>query len=144
MGFIGIFILGILFAFGFTAGPATAMFLILAKEHNILFSGIIAGFGALLGDMLIFKFVRVEFAGEIKNLAKEKLFVYMRKHTPKFLKKSLAPFIGAIFIASPLPNEIGITLMAGSTKISLKFFSVICYLLNTAGIFAILLIGKAI
>ena len=48
MGYAGLFIAGILFAYGFTAAPATAMLLILAGHNNIYLSGIIGGFGALV------------------------------------------------------------------------------------------------
>ncbi len=36
LGFFGTFLTGILFTYGFTAAPATAIFLILAKEQNII------------------------------------------------------------------------------------------------------------
>src|SRR3989339_1795341 len=58
MGYLGTFLAGILFVYGFTAAPATAILLILAKEQNILFAGFIAGFGALIGDLMIFTFIR--------------------------------------------------------------------------------------
>ena len=38
LGYIGTFLAGIFFVYGFTAAPATALLLILAKEQNIFFS----------------------------------------------------------------------------------------------------------
>ena len=49
--------------------------------------------------------------------------------------------VAGFIIASPLPDEIGVTMIAASKSISAKVFSVISYVLNTAGIFVILMIG---
>lgn len=144
LGPLGAFLAGIFFAYGFTAGPATAVLLIIAKDQNILVSGLLAGFGALLSDLLIFRFIRGSFKDELKLLSKEKIFLNTKKYLSPKTNNFLIPFIGAIFIASPLPNEIGVSLMATSRFISTKIFSVFCYILNTTGIFVILLIGNSL
>ena len=141
LGFLGTFLTGILFVYGFTAAPATAIFLILAKEQNILLAGMIGGLGALLGDLFIFNFIRHSFKDEIKKLYREKIIVYTNHKTPSFLKRYLLPVVAGFIIASPLPDEIGVTMLAASKSISAKVFSVISYVLNTAGIFVILMIG---
>ncbi|MFA4834313.1 MAG: hypothetical protein WC619_05795 [Patescibacteria group bacterium] len=144
LGYFGTFLAGIFFTYGFTAAPATAILLILAKEQNILFAGFIAGFGALIGDLIIFKFIRYSFADEIKKLSKEKAIHYLNNKTPNLLKKYFVPILAGFIIASPLPDEIGVSLLATSQSISTKSFSILCYILNTTGIFIILLIGSAI
>ncbi|MEM5814715.1 MAG: hypothetical protein QXD77_02770, partial [Candidatus Aenigmatarchaeota archaeon] len=53
-GYIGIFLAGMFFAYGFTAAPATAVFLILAKGHNLVVSGLLGGLGAMTADLIIF------------------------------------------------------------------------------------------
>jgi len=143
LGYIGAFLGGIFFVYGFTAAPATAALLILAKQQSIFFSGIIAGVGALFGDLIIFKLLRSTFSDEIECLKREKTMMLLYRKTPDFLKKYLLPVFGGIIIASPLPDEIGVTLLAIS-KISTRTFIELSYLLNTAGIFIILLIGQAI
>jgi len=55
----------------------------------------------------------------------------------------VAIFAGFV-IASPLPDEIGVSLLAGTTKISTRTFAILSYFLNTAGIFIVLLAGKVI
>ncbi len=148
IGYLGTFIAGIFFVYGFTAAPATAILLILAKEQNIILAGLIAGFGALIGDLIIFNFIRHSFADEIKKLKKEKIIIHVhnhiRKRTPNALKKYIIPIFAGFIIASPLPDEIGVSLFAASRKISTKIFSVISYILNTAGIFVILILGRVI
>lgn len=143
LGYFGTFLAGILYAYGFTAAPATSILMILAKQQNIIFTGVIAGVGALTGDMLIFKFIKHSFKDEIKKLSKENFIIHIKTMMPKPIKKYLLPTIAGILIASPLPDEIGVSMLA-TTKISTKIFSILSYTLNTAGIFLILIIGKLI
>ena len=142
LGYFGTFVAGILFTYGFTAAPATAIFLILAQHQNIYLASVIGGLGALIGDLFIFSFIRHSFSDEIKKLSKEKIVKYFDGRLPRVLKKYLLLFAAGFIIASPFPDEIGVTLLAGTTKISTKIFSVLSYLLNTAGIFVILIIGN--
>ena len=144
LGYFGTFLAGVFFTYGFTAAPATAILLILSNEQNIFFAGFIAGFGALVGDLIIFKFIRYSFADEIDKLSKEKAINRLNNKIPNLLKKYFVPVLAGLIIASPLPDEIGVSLLATSRSISTKFFSILSYVLNTAGIFIILLIGTAI
>jgi len=144
LGYFGTFLAGIFFTYGFTAAPATAILLILAGEQNILFAGFIAGFGALIGDLIIFKFIRYSFADEIEKISQEKAINHLNNKIPTLLKKYFVPILAGFIIASPLPDEIGVSLLAASRSISTKLFSALSYILNTAGIFVILLIGSTI
>src|SRR3989344_2349409 len=137
LGYAGTFVAGILFTYGFTAAPATAIFLILAQHQNIYLASIIGGLGALIGDLLIFSFIRYSFSDEIKKLSREKIVKYFDGRLPGVLKKYLLLFAAGFIIASPFPDEIGVSLMAASKIISPKVFSIISYLLNTSGIFLI-------
>lgn len=140
-GYFGTFFAGVFFTYGFTAAPATAVLLILAKQQNIFLATVVGGFGALIGDLLIFQFVRFELWYELKLLGKEKIFSEIKLRIPAFFKKYLVPVLAGFIIASPLPDEIGVALLAGSTNISTKLFSVISFSLNALGIFLILAIG---
>jgi len=144
LGYLGTFIAGILFAYGFTAAPATAILLILADEQSIYLSAVIAGLGALAGDLIIFNLVKESFADEIERLSKEKILTFLHLKTPSIIKKYFLPVFAGFIIASPLPDEIGVSLLAASGRIPAKTFSILSYLLNTAGIFIILLIGKSV
>lgn len=141
LGYVGIFIAGLLYAYGFTAAPATAILLILAKEQNIILAGLVAGLGALFSDLILFKFIRHSFLDEIRRLSQQKLFIYMKSKKSFIFQKYLLPILGAVLIASPLPDEIGVSLLA-SSNISNKHFYVLSYILNTLGIFIILFIGS--
>src|SRR3989344_4718737 len=141
LGYPGTFVAGILFVYGFTAAPATVIFLILAQSQNILLASLIGGLGALVGDFFIFSFIRHSFADEVKRFSREKIVRYFNGKFPHTFKKYLLPVVAGFVIASPLPDEIGVTILAASKIISIKIFSIISYLLNTAGIFVILVIG---
>lgn len=153
MGYFGSFLAGMFFVYGFTAAPATSILLIIAQEQNILLAGLIAGLGALVGDLMIFKFVRYafSFSDEIRELSHEDFYIYMSKkfHSingkiPHAISRHLAVVFAGFLIASPLPDEIGVSLLAFSHRISTKVFAILAYSLNTIGIFVILLIGKII
>ena len=150
IGYLGTFITGLFFVYGFTAAPAISILLILAKEQNIFLAALIAGFGALVGDLILFKFIRYSFSfvDEIKEISHKKFYIYLKgkisSKMPSLLKRYLALVFAGFLIASPLPDEIGVSLLAFSGKISTKIFSVLAYSLNTIGIFVILVIGKAI
>ncbi|MFH0876546.1 MAG: hypothetical protein V1859_11520 [archaeon] len=138
LSYLGVFLAGIFYAYGFTSGPAVGVLLIISRHVNIFVAGLIGGLGSLLGDFLIFEFIRVGFEDEIKKLSHEHIFKSI--DIPKIIKKGIMPLIAFVFIASPLPDEIGVSILA-ATKIPTKFFAIISYTLNTAGIFFILFLG---
>ena len=144
LGYLGTFLAGILYAYGFTAAAATAMLLIFAKEQNFFLAGLIAGIGALLSDLIIFLFIRHTFAEEIKRLSGEKFFQRIQKKISSNIQRYVLVAFAGFIIASPFPTEIGVTLMASMKNISTKKFAVMAYLLHTTGIFTILLIGSVI
>ncbi len=144
LGYFGTFLSGVFFAYGFTAAPATAILLILAKEQNIVIAGLLGGLGALFGDLLIFKFIRAGFSDEIDRISNERLFVVIHNAIPLWMRCFVLPVIAGFIIASPLPDEIGVALLASVKKISVRLFCLLSFVLNTAGIFVVLIIGRVI
>ena len=142
-GYLSMFISGVFYAYGFTAAPAIAFIVILSKRLNLFAAGIVGGLGALLGDFLMFEFIRFSFKDEIEKLSKERIVLWTGTHIPAKIKRYLFLLLAAVMIASPLPDEIGVSLMAAS-NISPRNFTWIDYLLNTSGIFVILFFGRAI
>ncbi len=139
--YFGTFIAGMLFSFGFTS-PFSAGFFIVLNPENILLTGVIGGVGALLSDLLIFSFIRVSFKDEFKRLEKTRLIkgikIEIEEDFGKKIKVYLMYAIAGIMIASPLPDEIGVIMLAGLTKIKLNVLSVISFILNTLGILILL------
>ena len=143
--YLSSFTLGVLYAYGFTASLATGALLIVAGQQNIIVTGIIAGIGALVGDLIIFRFIRKSFNKELNQLSKTKYLKNMRKFFKKYSAlNKVVPLLAYLIIASPLPDEIGVALAATYQNVTTRSFVVISYLLNTAGIFTILVIGRSL
>jgi len=144
---LGIFIGGFFYAYSFTAAPATAALLVLAEQQSLLLAALIGGIGALISDVLIFFFIRSSFLEEIKKLEKEKIVKFVEKEERiifKHYQRYVLPVIAGILIATPLPTEIGVLLLASTRKISVKSFMILAFLLHFLGILAILYLGRLI
>ena len=139
--YIGVFIAGLFYSFGFTAPFATGFFLTIAHSKPLLFA-IFGGLGALLADLFIFHIVRVSFMDEFTRLEHTKGFRWFERllyrAVPVKLHTLLLFLVAFVFIASPLPDEIGVTLIAGFTSISHKGLAVVSFLANSLGIFVFL------
>lgn len=143
LGLFGIFLSGMMFTYGFTTPIAIAIFLVSSPE-NIFIASLVAGIGALIGDMTIFSLIRYSFKDEVKLLSKEKIVLEIEETIPKKIRKYLAVLFAGIIIASPLPDEIGVSMLAGVTRISTKVFMVVSFVMNSLGVYVMLLIGRTI
>jgi hypothetical protein len=144
IGYFGTFFAGLLYPYALTSTTATGILLILGKQQSILVAGIIAGFGALISDIILFFFITRGFGDEIQKLSKEKFVQTLNRLIPDSVRVYLLAGFAVILIASPLPTEIGIMLMASIKNMSVKKFAVIVYILHLSAIFIILLIGSTI
>src|SRR3989344_7166586 len=110
-GYIGAFFAGVLFVSTFTIASGAVTLLILAEKLSAVELGIIAGAGAVFGDYLIFRFVRNDIAKEVEELYR----TFGPKHLTHVLHSKyfswFFPLFGAIIIASPLPDELGVSLL---------------------------------
>lgn len=136
-GYIGAFIGGIFFVSTFTVSIGTVILFNLVEYLNPFEIALIAGIGAVIGDVTIFQFVRTKgLIDEIKHFfhyfGSDKLPYLL--HT-KYFSWTL-PVIGAIIIASPLPDELGVGLMGISHMKTWKFM-IVSFLLNSLGIFLV-------
>ncbi|NDK10391.1 hypothetical protein GW846_06480 [Candidatus Gracilibacteria bacterium] len=141
LGYIGAFFGGILFVSTFTVSIGTALLLLLAETLHPIAIGLIAGFGAVLSDLTIFHYIRNKGLGdEIKYFfeffGSDKLRHLIHS---KYFSWTL-PVLGAIIIASPLPDEMGIGLM-GISKLKTSQFILLSFVLNSIGIFIIVSAG---
>jgi len=143
MEYAGVFISGLLFSFGFTTPFATAIFIIM-KPANVFLLAIIAGLGAVLSDLIIFKFVNFSFEEEFQKLRKERPFLFVKQRIDSNLKPIHVNYVSIIFagilLASPLPDEAGITILAGLSKISTLKLIVLSFFFKTTGILILLLL----
>ncbi len=137
LGYIGAFIAGILFVSTFTVATGAVILFVLAEKLPFYILAIIAGVGAVVGDLTIFHFIKYSIIDELKFFYYKLGGAYCNRvlHTKYFMWT--LPVLGAFIIASPLPDEIGISLM-GISKMGTYKFIVLSFLLNTIGIMLLL------
>lgn len=133
---VGAFFAGILFTSIFTVAPAVAVLGELAQSNSPLFVALWGAIGAVVGDYIIFSLVRDRFAEDIKFLLgytniKRFFAIPGTKMFPW-----LVPLTGAVIIASPFPDEVGLA-MLGLSKMKEQTFIGLTFVLNGGGIFAI-------
>lgn len=141
-GYIGAFFAGMLFVSTFTVTTGALILFDFAKTLNPINLALVAGIGAVVGDLLIFKLVRDDLLSELKDIYNKD---FNGRHLNRILHTKyfswMMPVVGAIIIASPLPDEAGISLM-GISKISSARFIMLSYLLNSLGIFTAISLGR--
>lgn len=132
-GLIGVFIVGMFFVSTFTTIPSlfilTRLTEVVSPAEIILF----AGLGAMAGDYLIMRFLKNKVFEELKPLfkiAKIKVISDLFK-TPYFAWLTI--ILGAVIIASPFPDEVGLGLL-GLNKIKVWQFFLLSFTLNAFGI----------
>ncbi|PIQ75552.1 MAG: hypothetical protein CO003_00255 [Candidatus Portnoybacteria bacterium CG_4_8_14_3_um_filter_44_15] len=139
----GSFIAGMFFTSVFTVAPATVVLVEIARLNSLFLVALFGGIGAMIGDIIIFRFVK-------NRLSEDVLFLLKKSKSERLISifrlrifRWLIAFLGALIIASPLPDELGLMMM-GFSKIRTSLFIPISFLLNSLGILVIGLIARAI
>jgi hypothetical protein len=142
-GYLGAFFGGILFSSSFTVSFSLIILATLAEELSPVFLSIIAGFGAMMGDFFLLRFFKDEISKDLEPIYEQLGGGHLRRllHT-KYFSWTL-PILGAVIIASPLPDELGITLL-GVSRLPPEKFLVISYCLNTLGILIVATMGAVL
>jgi len=145
LGIFGTIVAGFMYTFSFTSFAATGMLLALGDSgSDIVTTGIIAGIGAVMADLIILKIAKVSFEHEFRSLYKEKAIRALIKPIPSPFQHFLKVVVAMIIIASPLPDEAGVTLLANGFTIPKPIFSILSFILNTTGIMLILYAGRVL
>lgn len=136
-GYAGAIIAGIFYVITFTTVPALAILYEFSHSLNLVELSILGGIGSVIGDFLIFSFFRKKSVLDLENLT-ERFHTspfYHILHSRYFLW--LTPVLGAIIIASPLPDELGISLLSAS-KLKKWQFILLTFVLDSVGIWLII------
>lgn len=136
VGYLGIFLVGAFFVSIFTVAPAMVVLVGLGEQYAPLILAPIAGAGAMFGDYVIFRFIREGVLDELKELiGAGNLDKILHPFRSRYFVW-LLPLLGAIIIASPLPDEAGVAMM-GISHIKRWAFMIISFLLNTIGVYVL-------
>lgn len=137
------FVAGLFFTSMFTTAPATVVLGELSLQSGIPLVALVGATGAVVSDSLLYLFVRERIAVDARMLAtgpRLKLVVRALKHSRL---RFVLPVIGALIIASPLPDELGMLLL-GVSSVKSRSFLLISFGMNALGIVAIGLAARAL
>ena len=137
LGIFGIFLAGMLYTYSFTTSIGAILLIPFALHYPPGFVAVIGGMGSLFGDLTIFSLIRNDLHKEVDRIAKSPI---MRRlgASPFFKSRWFRDILGALIIASPVPDEFGIAIMA-SAKIDTASFALLTFIADMLGIF--LLVG---
>jgi hypothetical protein len=140
---VAAFTAGVLFTSMFTIAAATVAFVEIGNSSNVLLISLVGALGAVCGDMLLFLFIRDTLAEDLRTVVRgrqiKKIFAYF--HGGIF--RWLSPVLGALIIASPFPDELGLALM-GMSKVRSLYMIPITFVMNFIGIWAVISIAIAV
>ncbi len=142
--FIDSFIAGFFFTSVFTTAPAIVVFGEMSVQGSILTISFFGALGAMVGDYIIFKFMRDRFGSHVNELIKVRGLRKRFKHlfTLRFFRQ-FSFLLGGIIIASPLPDELGLSLL-GLSKTKTSWLLPLSFICNFAGIYVICLAARAL
>lgn len=140
---IGSFLAGLFFTSVFTIAPASIALVEIAKNTSVFLVALFGSLGAVIGDLVIFLFVRDRFADDIMEVVGH----IKNRKIKHFFKQGffrwITPVVGALIIASPLPDEIGLT-MLGVSKMKTWKLILISFVMNFIGILLVCFVAGVI
>ena len=141
---LGNFIAGIFFTSAFTTPPAIVVLGEIARAQSLLETALVGALGAVIGDLIIFRFLRDRLGEHLKMLLSHSgAFKRTRVLLKLRLFRWLTFLAGGLIIASPLPDELGISLL-GFGKMKTSLFIPLSFVFNFLGIVLIGLAARAI
>ena len=135
---------GIFYTSVFTTAPAIVAFTEIAQNYHVALVAIFGGLGAVLGDLIIFRFVRDSFACDLRFVLRRFFDADrgQKLHQIPGARWFLTIF-GCLIIASPFPDELGLA-MLGFTDMRTSNFIALSFLLNSSGILLIGLVARGL
>jgi hypothetical protein len=138
------FVAGLFFTSIFTTAPAIIALTEIAHITSIFYVAFFGALGAMMGDFLIFRFMRDRLGEHLTEVIQHQLKgnkIHFKHHLKLFKWGTF--FIGGLIIASPLPDEIGIGLL-GFSKMKTKWFVPLSFIFNFIGILFVGMIANSI
>lgn len=144
LGIISSFIAGLFFTSVFTTAPSIAALGEISLLQSPYLTAAFGALGAVVGDLVIFRFIKDRVSQDIMELLGHQGGLRRLKTLFKLkIFRRLSFLLGGLIIASPLPDELGITLL-GLAKMKIGVFIPLSLIFNFLGILAIGLVAKAL
>jgi uncharacterized membrane protein YdjX (TVP38/TMEM64 family) len=139
---LGAFIAGMFFTSIFTTAPAIAALGEISLLQGIFSTALFGAAGSVLGDLIIFRFVRDRFSNHISEMLAHRS-IWRRYHLlfRRRFFRWITFFVGGFILASPLPDELGIAVL-GFSKMRVKYFALLSFTFNFLGIILIGLVAR--
>lgn len=141
--FISSFITGIFFTSVFTLAPASIVLAHLSTTTSVNEVVVLGALGAVVGDLVLFFFVKDRFTRDLLNSLKPSFIKRILKSLHLGFLKYIAPIFGALLIASPLPDELGLMLL-GMSRTRTAVLIPISFVMNMVGIYSIIWFASVI
>lgn len=145
--YIGSVFAGMAYAFTFTTAAAAFLFVELGETSGAFTAILFGGIGAMIGDLFFYWLLNNGVKKEVKAFFVAMVPIRRLKRMEQFTKRRIfawtIPFLASLLIASPLPDELGITLFS-LINFKPKYLAAVSFLLNTGGIAALVFLGRVI
>ena len=134
VGIWGAFVAGMFFTSIFTTTPAMVTLGSIALTQSIFSTAFFGAVGSVLGDLIIFQFVRDRFSNHVSEIMMHRS-IWRRFHLlfKRRFFRWITFFVGGFILASPLPDELGIAVL-GFSKMRAKYFVLLSFVFNFLGI----------
>ncbi|MBP9747368.1 hypothetical protein KBD13_00305 [Patescibacteria group bacterium] len=143
LAYAGSFLAGLFFTSLFTIAPSIATLGVLAQEQAPISVAVFGGLGAMCGDLILYLFVRDRVSEDFAYLLRSPRAKRWKAVVASRVPRVLWPMFGAMIIASPLPDEIGVAMMWLS-KMRLGIFLPVTFFANGLGIYGVALVARAL
>ncbi|HTK33321.1 MAG TPA: hypothetical protein VL335_02110 [Candidatus Paceibacterota bacterium] len=137
------FVAGMFFTSVFTIAPASVALGNIASHAPSYIVALWGALGAVCGDLILFYFIRDRFSEDLMNSFGSVFIRHILRSFHVGFFKWISPVLGALIIASPLPDEFGITLL-GFAKTRTLALIPISFIGNILGIYIIVWLGAVL
>lgn len=137
------FVAGIFFTSLFTIAPASFVLGAMSLHAPVPIVALCGAIGAVVGDLILFYFIRDSIVEDISYIVDKK---FLSRITAAFryrMFRWIIPFIGAIIIASPMPDELGLAMM-GLSKTNTRTLIAISFCMNFIGVLLVAGVAKLV
>lgn len=135
--YIPYFLAGIFSTNFITAFPAYTFMGKIVTFENFWLLTAMGALGSVVGDTLIFSFIKFRLIESLVKSFKHNRFVISILKTKNHILKYLLILVGCLIVMSPLPDEFGI-LLIGLSRIKHRHFIFLSLMLNSLGTFLFL------
>ncbi len=145
LDYLGSFLAGLFFTSIFTTAPAIVTLGEIAQLNGIWTTALFGALGAVAGDLVIFRFIKdglSEHVAQLRSAPSPKVCLEQCLKNRRMFRW-ITFVAGGLVIASPLPDELGVS-MLGMSKMRLAMFVPISLAFNFLGILAIGLVASAL